>query len=213
MEEVENDYRRNASRRSPTASGARIRSEEVPKLAPGNLLPAMDDGTLLALVGQGDENAMGTLFDRYSRLVYSVSLRVLRDPSAAEDVLQEIFLQVWRKPEGMVVNRSTLGAWLAVAARNRSMDAFRRQKPSDSVEKLALPSGADVVGDAERQALMDRVRGSVRRMSADQRKTLELAFFDGLTDTEIADTTGDPLGTVKTGIRSALLQLRKAVTA
>ena len=173
----------------------------------------MDDGTLLALVGQGDENAMGVLFDRYSRIVYSVSLRVLRDPTAAEDVLQDIFLQVWRRPDSMAANRSTLGAWMAVAARSRSMSMLRRQKPSGSVEKITLPLAADVSGEAERHALMDRVRALVRQLPVEQRKTLELAFFDGLTHSEIADTTGDPLVSIKSRIRSALLQLRKAVTA
>ena len=173
----------------------------------------MDDGTLLALVGQGDENAMAALFDRYSRLVYSVSLRVLRDPSAAEDVLQDLFMQIWRKPDRIVVNRSTVGAWLAVVTRNRSIDMLRRQRPAESVDQVALPSGVDVAGDAERNSMMERARTVIGRMPVEQRKTLEMAFFDGLTHSEIADTTGDPLGTVKTRIRTALLLLRKAMTA
>ncbi|WP_419806569.1 RNA polymerase sigma factor [Terriglobus sp.] len=185
----------------------------MPKTTPANALAAMEDGTLLALVGQGDENAMGAIFDRYSRVVYSVALRVLRDPSAAEDVLQEVFMQIWRKPESMVVNRATMGAWLAVVARNRSIDTLRRQKPSDSVEEVVLPSGVDVAADAERTHMMERARAVMGRMPVEQRKTLEMAFFDGLTHSEIADTTGDPLVTVKSRIRTALLLLRKAMTA
>ncbi|MFN2976164.1 RNA polymerase sigma factor [Terriglobus aquaticus] len=186
---------------------------ETPKATPAGTLAAMEDGTLLALVGQGDENAMATLFDRYSRVVYSVALRVLRDPSAAEDVLQDAFMHLWRKPDAVVVNRGAIGAWLAVVARNRSIDMLRRQKPSESVEEVALPSGVDVAVDAERTYLMERVRALIGRMPVEQRKTLEMAFFDGLTHSEIADTTGDPLGTVKTRIRTALLSLRKAMVA
>ena len=173
----------------------------------------MEDGTLLALVGQGDENAMAALFDRYSRVVYPIALRVLRDPSAAEDVLQEVFLHIWRKPDAMVVNRGTIGAWAAVVARNRSIDMLRRQKPSDTVEEVALPAGVEVALDAERTYVIERVRAVMSRMQVEQRKTLEMAFFDGLTHSEIADTTGDPTGTVKTRIRTALLLLRKAVVA
>lgn len=156
---------------------------------------------------------MGTLFDRYSRIVYSVSLRVLRDPGAAEDVLQEVFMQIWRKPESMIVNRASMGAWLAVVARNRSIDTLRRQRPSESVDELMLPSGVDVASEAERNTLMERVRVIVGKLPVEQRKTLEMAFFDGLTHSEIAETTGDPLGTVKTRIRTALLVLRKAMQA
>src|SRR6202451_664772 len=88
-----------------------------------------DDSTLLALVQRGDEFAMASLFDRYSKVVYSVALRVLRDPASAEDVLQEVFMQVWRNPDGFVGTRGSLGGWLAVVARNRSIDALRRKRP------------------------------------------------------------------------------------
>ncbi len=213
MEETDISFRRNALRSHPAGKPVRSSVVETPKVTPASALAAMEDGTLLALVGQGDENAMAALFDRYSRVVYSVALRVLRDPSAAEDVLQEVFMQIWRKPDTMVVNRVTIGAWLAVVARNRSIDMLRRQKPSESVEQVVLPSGVDVADDAERNYLIERARAVMGRMPVEQRKTLEMAFFDGLTHSEIADTTGDPLGTVKTRIRTALLLLRKAMTA
>ena len=213
MEETGISFRRNAMQTHPAGKAPRSASVERPRSAPADSLAVLEDGTLLALVGQGDENAMAALFDRYSRLVYSVALRVLRDPGAAEDVLQEVFLQMWRKPEAMVVNRGTMGAWLAVVARHRSIDTLRRQRPSESVDLLVLPSNVDFVGDAHRSALLERARGVLGRMPVEQRKTLEMAFFDGLTHSEIADTTGDPLGTVKTRIRTALLMLRKAMSA
>ena len=82
-------------------------------------LSTQDDAALLALVQRGDEYAMASLFDRYSKVVYSVALRVLRDPAAAEDVLQEVFMQIWRSPDGFVASRGSLGGWLAVVSRNR----------------------------------------------------------------------------------------------
>jgi RNA polymerase sigma-70 factor (ECF subfamily) len=173
---------------------------------------AQDDSALLALVERGDEQAMASLFDRYSKVVYSVSLRVLRDPASAEDVLQEIFMQIWRNPGGFVATRGSLGGWLTVVARNRSIDALRRKKPSEQVEEMALASNYNLADEAERNSLIEKARGVIRLLPIEQRKTLEMAFFDGLTHSEIAEMTGDPLGTVKTRIRSALSSLRKAFT-
>src|ERR1700748_3542263 len=95
---------------------------------------AQDDAALLALVQRGDDSAMASLFDRYSKIVYSVALRVLRDPASAEDVLQEVFMQIWRNPDGFVATRGSLGGWLTVVARNRSIDALRRTRPTESVD-------------------------------------------------------------------------------
>jgi RNA polymerase sigma-70 factor (ECF subfamily) len=165
------------------------------------------------LVQRGDESAMASLFDRYSKIVYSVALRVLRDPASAEDVLQEVFMQIWRNPNGFIATRGSLGGWLAVVARNRSIDALRRKRPSEQVDDMALASNYNLADEAERNSLMEKARGVIRLLPMEQRKTLEMAFFDGLTHAEIAEMTGDPLGTVKTRIRSALLSLRKAFTA
>ncbi|WP_041593136.1 sigma-70 family RNA polymerase sigma factor [Terriglobus roseus] len=177
------------------------------------MTPSNDDGILLRAIQRGDEGAMATIFDRYSRVVYSVALRVLRDPAAAEDVLQDIFMQIWRKPESFVSTRGSLGGWLAVVARNRSIDSLRRRKPSDSVEDIVLASPFNLAEDSERTVMMERARGVITGLPAEQRKVIEMAFFDGLTHSEIAELTGDPLGTVKTRIRSALLVLRKAMQA
>lgn len=172
-----------------------------------------DDAALLALVRRGDEYAMASLFDRYSKIVYSVALRVLRDPAAAEDVLQEVFMQIWRNPDGFVATRGSLGGWLAVVSRNRSIDALRRKRPTEFVDEMALASNYNLADEAERNSMMEKARGVIYQLPLEQRKTLEMAFFDGLTHTEIAEMTGDPLGTVKTRIRSALTTLRKAFTA
>lgn len=176
-------------------------------------LSTQDDAALLALVQRGDEYAMASLFDRYSKIVYSVALRVLRDPAAAEDVLQEIFMQIWRNPGGFVATRGSLGGWLAVVSRNRSIDALRRKRPTESVDDMALASNYNLADEAERNSMIEKARGVIHLLPLEQRKTIEMAFFDGLTHTEIAEMTGDPLGTVKTRIRSALTTLRKAFTA
>ncbi len=171
------------------------------------------DGQLLDRVRRGDDQAMAALYDRYSKLVYSVALRVLRDPASAEDVLQDVFLGLWRRPERFVSARGSLGGWLAVVARNRSIDTLRRKRPSEPVEEVYLASSCNLADEAERNTLMQRARAIIMRLPLEQRKTLEMAYFDGLTHTEIAEITGDPLGTVKTRIRSALLSLRKELEA
>jgi RNA polymerase sigma-70 factor, ECF subfamily len=128
-------------------------------------------------------------------------------------VLQEVFMQIWRNPNGFIATRGSLGGWLAVVARNRSIDALRRKRPSEQVDDMALASNYNLADEAERNSLMEKARGIIRLLPMEQRKTLEMAFFDGLTHSEIAEMTGDPLGTVKTRIRSALISLRKAFTA
>jgi RNA polymerase sigma-70 factor (ECF subfamily) len=172
-----------------------------------------EDAALLARVQNGDEQAMAALFDRYSKIVYSVALRVLRDTAAAEDVMQEIFMQVWRSPNSFVAAKGSLGGWLSVVSRNRSIDTLRRKRPSEEIKDISLASPFNLAEDSERNLLMERARAAVVLLPAEQRKTLEMAFFDGLTHSEIAELTGDPLGTVKTRIRSALLTLRKAFQA
>ncbi len=173
----------------------------------------LDDAALLLQVQRGDEHAMASLFDRYSKVVYSVSLRVLRDPASAEDVLQEIFMQIWRNPDGFIATKGSLGGWLAVVSRNRSIDVLRRKRPTEMVDEMVLPSSFNLAEEAERNSMMDKARGVITQLPVEQRKMLEMAFFDGLTHSEIAEMTGDPLGTVKTRIRSALLTLRKAFKA
>jgi RNA polymerase sigma-70 factor (ECF subfamily) len=174
---------------------------------------SVDDAESLTRIGQRDENAMEEIFRRYSGPVYSVALRVLRDTGQAEDVLQEVFLQLWRNPAAFVQDRGSLGAWLVVVARNRAIDLLRRRKPSDSVDDVVLASSINVADEAERNVMMEKVRRALAELPLEQRKSLELAYFEGLSHTEIASRTGDPLGTVKTRIRQALIALRKAFPA
>ena len=179
----------------------------------GTLKAPEEDAELLTRILHGDDRAMAVLFDRYSKIVYSVSLRVLRDTAAAEDVMQEIFMQIWRNPDGFVATRGSLGGWLAVVSRNRSIDALRRRRPTDNIDEMPLASSYNLANEAEIHSMMEKAKGIIHQLPAEQRKTIEMAFFDGLTHSEIAEMTGDPLGTVKTRIRSALLTLRKAFQA
>ena len=153
------------------------------------------------------------LFERYSSMVYSVALRVLKDPGHAEDVMQDVFFNVWENPHAFVTGRGSLGAWLLVVARNRAIDALRRRKPSDPVDEVVLPAKTNLALEAERNTIMEKVRAVMNELPPDQQRSLQLAFFEGLSHSEIAARTGDPLGTVKTRIRTALLSVRKAIRA
>lgn len=182
-------------------------------LQSGTQHTAASDEALLAGVRAQDQAAMAALFDRYGSLVYSIALRVLAEPAAAEDVMQEVFIQVWQNPRTFVAGRGSLAGWLAVVARNRAVDVLRRRRPSDPVEDVVLVSRTNLAQEAERHMMMDRIRGRLESLPLDQQHSLRLAFFEGLSHSEIAAKTGTPLGTVKTRIRTALLSLREAVGA
>ena len=170
----------------------------------------MSDAALVSAIRSGKEEAMAELYDRYSGVVYSVSLRVLGDAGTAEDVLQEVFLQLWRKPDLFDSSRGNLAPWLAVIARNRSIDTLRKRRPESDVEDVVLAVEPDMAGEADRAAAMTKVRTVLGGMPAAQRSALEMAYFEGLSHSEISAKTGEPLGTVKTRIRTGLLTLRKA---
>jgi RNA polymerase sigma-70 factor, ECF subfamily len=171
------------------------------------------DDLLLARVRDKNQQAMADVFDRYGGLVYSVAFRVLKEKEQAEDVTQEIFFQLWRRPDAFVQGRGSLGAWLLVVARNRAIDRIRRRKLTESPDDVVLMSNANLASEAERNLLMEKVRSVLKNLPPEQQKSLELAYFEGLSHSEIAEQTGDPLGTVKTRIRQALIGLRKVLTA
>ena len=171
----------------------------------------ISDKELVSRVRAGDQNAMGTLYDRYSPLVYAVGLRVLTDTAAAEDVLQEVFMQLWRSPARFDASRGSLGAWLAVIARNRAIDALRKRRYESDIEDIVVSVEPDLASEADRSRAAKNVRDVLNGMHPAQRQALELAFFEGLTHTEIAAKIREPLGTIKTRIRAGLLALRKAL--
>lgn len=186
--------------------GARIK--RVAGTQPGD--QRNNDVTLIARLRAGDETAMADLYDRYSGIVYGVALRVLGDTTAAEDVLQDIFLQLWRNPRAFNADRGCLAPWLAVIARNRAIDLLRKRPPADVIEDLPIVTRVDLEEAADQRRAIEKVRTVMAQLPAEQRKALEMAFFAGMTHTEIASQTGEPLGTVKTRIRAALIAVRKA---
>jgi len=170
------------------------------------------DLALIARIRAGDEQAVAALYDCYSGIVYSVALRVLSDSAAAEDVLQEVFLQLWRKPDAFDASRGALGPWLAVIARHRAIDRLRKRQPETDIEDTVLFVDGDLEEEVARAEAAGKVRSALTAIPPEQRALVELAFFQGLSHSEIAERTGQPLGTVKTRIRSALLAIRKALT-
>lgn len=154
---------------------------------------------------------MTRFFERHSRLVYSIALRVLRDPAQAEDVLQETFMQVWTRPLAFNPARGNISSFLAVMVRNRSVDVLRRRKPNDAIDDLQIASAQNLANETEHRILLDRVREVVSELPTEQQTALSLAFFDGLTHSEIASQTNQPLGTVKTRIRAALQRLERTL--
>ena len=165
---------------------------------------------LLSAIRAGSENAMAELYDRYSAVVYSVALRVLSDTGAAEDILQEVFMQLWRNPGLFDSSRGKLGPWLAVIARNRAIDFLRKRRPETDIDDVVVSVEPDLAEEAQRARAMEKVRGVLSGMPSPQRSALEMAYFEGLSHSEISAKTGEPLGTIKTRIRAGLLALRKA---
>ncbi len=171
------------------------------------------DKSLLNRIRGGDQQAMVLLFDRHSAIVYAVALRVLGDPSAAEDVVQDTFLRIWRNPPAIETDTGTLAGWFAVLARNRAIDQLRRRRPEESPEDVILLSKVDVAATGEHNLLLARARTMMDALPEEQQAVLRLAFFDGLSHSEIAERLGSPLGTIKTRLRRAVLTLRKAARA
>ena len=180
-------------------------------MASARVQSGQSDQAMIAGIRGGREEAMAQLYDRYSSIVYSVALRVLGDTGAAEDILQDVFMQLWRKPESFDANRGNLAPWLAVIARHRAIDALRRRKPEMDVSEVVIALDLDLEEEAGRKIAIEKVRAALAAMPAEQRKAVELAFFEGLTHSEVAAKTGEPLGTVKTRIRGALQSLRKTL--
>jgi RNA polymerase sigma-70 factor (ECF subfamily) len=181
-------------------------------------LPSVDakagtsDAVLVSAVRAGDQSAMAQLYDRYSSVVYAVALRVLGDTGAAEDLLQEVFMQLWRKPEAFDAARGSLPAWLTVITRNRAIDTLRKRHPQADLEEVVVAVEPDLASEAARKLTLGKIRTVLGAMPIAQRTALEMAFFEGLTHSEIAAKTGQPLGTIKTRIRSGLLALREALS-
>lgn len=178
------------------------------------------DDELMAGLVEGDIAALEQLYDRYVTLVFSVGLRVLHDRQLAEDVAQEVFLRLWRRPQSYDPARGRFLSWLMSVTRNRAIDERRRlnrraqaEDPSDDSDGQ-LPGG-DRLEDPQLAVHLGELRQAIRRalarLPAAQREVIQLAYFGGLTQTEIAERTDTPLGTVKTRVRLAMRKLREAL--
>lgn len=181
---------------------------------------AVEDADLVAAIARGEVDALERLYDRYGPLVFSVSLRVLHDNHLAEDVVQEVFHRLWRQPTSFDPSRGRFISWMMSVTRNRALDELRRrnrrfrseERDEDPEREIA---GGDRFDDPEVGVVLAEMRTVVRaamtRLPAAQREVIELAYFGGLTQLEIAERTGDPLGTVKTRIRLGMRRLRIAL--
>ena len=137
---------------------------------------------------------MAQLYARYSSVVYAVALRVLGDTAAAEDVVQEIFMQLWRNPGAFDSGRGNLAPWLAVITRNRAVDSLRKRRPQTEISETTVSVEPDLAGEADRGRAMEKVRAVLKDMPEAQRSSLEMAYFEGYSHSEIAEKTGEPLG-------------------
>jgi RNA polymerase sigma-70 factor, ECF subfamily len=173
-------------------------------------LPATD-AALVYKITQRDEAALAALYDRYAGMLSSVLNRILRDSQAAEEILQDIFYQLWCSGSRFDPARGSLPGWLLVIARNRAISRLRRHNPAVGEEILenTVVMPFDLESSAAQEQLLTRVKGALESLPKEQRAAVELAYFEGMTHSEIAERTGDPLGTVKTRLRSALESLRR----
>ncbi len=173
------------------------------------------DAALVRRIVDRDESALTAVYDRYAGLVYSVALRILKDAYPAEEVLQDIFYQLWRTASAFDPSRGSLSAWLLVCARNRAISRLRGRaaEPAEELHEHTAVVAVSLESELAQAQQMARVRGALENLQPAQRQALELAYFEGLTHTEIARRTGEPLGTVKTRLRAALVYLKRALNA
>ncbi|MBZ5727287.1 MAG: sigma-70 family RNA polymerase sigma factor [Acidobacteriia bacterium] len=182
------------------------------------LRAAEGDADLVVRLQRRDAQALAELYDRYGRLAYALILRVVRDAGIAEDLVQETFLRVWNRAQGFDAQKGSIGPWLLAVARNRAIDYLRstggRERNALEFEETDHPA---LYVDMEKDILTSdkarRVKQAVEKLSPRQREVIELAYFEGLSQTEMAQRMGQPLGTVKTWVRTALQNLRDELGA
>jgi RNA polymerase sigma-70 factor (ECF subfamily) len=182
---------------------------------------AAGDAALLARMSRGDERALGSFYDRWEGAVRAMVMRVVHDPSEADDVVEEVFWQAWRQAGRFEAGRASGGTWLLTIARSRALDrlrSLRRSREDAGLDALAA-SGSDaeiqdMPDPLEATVLSERarvVRESLATLPAEQRSALELAYLEGLSQSEIAERTREPLGTIKTRMRLAMIKLRETL--
>jgi RNA polymerase sigma-70 factor (ECF subfamily) len=194
--------------------GIAVTSESPRPDAP---LVELDDADLMALAAAGDTRAIEVLYDRYNRIVYSFALRIIGDRQSAEELLQEVFFRVWRQADSYSDRRGSFVTWLLSITHNMAIDEVRRRRrrpqradQEDPIEFLATMAdrGRSVEQDVLLNTLREQVNAAMSELPEAQRDALELAYFRGMTQREIADELGEPLGTIKTRMRLGLRKLR-----
>jgi len=177
------------------------------------------DAALVQRLLRRDVGAFEQLYERHSRIVYSLVLRILRQGSTAEEVVQDVFLHVWRNSAHYDATRGPFIPWLLTLARNRALDNLRlkserqrrREEQTEVLPQVATAPEFEQALDEKRRA--DRVRSLIAALPVQQRKAIELAYFDGMSHSEIAAALKEPLGTVKSWIRNALLRMKEELRA
>lgn len=175
------------------------------------------DQASLARIARGDQTAFAELYDRHARLVYSLALRILQDGADAEDIVQEVFAQVWAQAARYDASRGAVAAWMLTLTRSRAIDKLRakRVRPEAAADASAAESVVDSAAAQDLELLsaeqVTRLQRALKELPDAQRIALELAYYEGLTHVEVASQLNEPLGTVKTRIRQAVMKLREAL--
>jgi RNA polymerase sigma-70 factor, ECF subfamily len=176
-----------------------------------------NDVELMKAVAAGDETALAQVYDRYRVILFGLLMRILNNREEAEDVLQEVFLQVWRRAADFDESRGRPFTWLVTLARSRGIDRLRSLAARERVAIAGAREESELVSDAATDAFRSEQRGLVStalsQLPEEQKKPLMLAYFDGLTQSEIATRLGAPLGTVKTRMRTGMLKLRELLAS
>jgi RNA polymerase sigma factor (sigma-70 family) len=170
------------------------------------------DEELLEAIAAGDERALGALYDRFGRVAYGVAVRILRDPALAEDAVQEAFLAVWRSAESYRRERAKPATWILTLVHRRAVDLVRREdrRRGDPFDEAPHTAG-DVADEADVRQQRTAVQKALLRLPAEQREALELAYYGGYTQSELAERLGVPLGTIKSRMFAGLTRLRELV--
>jgi RNA polymerase sigma-70 factor (ECF subfamily) len=179
-----------------------------------------DDGTLIRLITQAHEDALGEIYDRYGRLVFSIATNSVGDPALAEEITQDVFLRVWERADTYIAGQSKVVTWLARITRNRCIDMIRHQSVRPEGHSVAWvelvdelqPNSQAVEEDFDLMQKRQAVRRAIAQLPEDQKRALALAYFKGYSHQQIADELGEPLGTVKTRIRLAMQKLSQSLT-
>jgi RNA polymerase sigma factor (sigma-70 family) len=174
-------------------------------------LAHLSDEALVALVARADDSALAELYDRFGHVAYGLALRVVRDPALAEDAVQEAFLAVWRSAARFVPERAKASTWILTLVHRRAVDIVRREEPrrTEPLEAAPQPSANLTEDEAWLRLRRTRVQEALRRLPDQQREALELAYFGGFTQSELADRLGEPLGTIKSRMFTGLARLRE----